>query len=105
MATYSTNFMGPISEKWYHDRGINSSKERWAGGRIDVYGLDEHEYYGGKYEYGLPIMDGESWELFSQWLEEYESVELKEYDQLLSEFEGDTGYKIRWADEEFVEVK
>lgn len=105
MVRYSTNFTRPISEKWYYDRGIDSSKETWAGGRIDIYGLDEHEYYGGKHEYALPIMDGESWKLFTQWLGEYQSIELKEYGQLLCGFEADTDHKIRWAHEEFLEVE
>lgn len=126
--SYSTNFMGPISMDWFRDRGLTKEvdtevtheylaiqlgvnvgdiapmedvTEYWCGGRIDIYGLDEVEYYGGRHEYGLPIMDGVSWNLFSDWLENYETVELETFEQLLSAFEADTDHKIRWAHEEF----
>ena len=131
MISYSTNWMGPISLDWFRERGLTEitevtvdSKilakahgvelgdtvtqevvtEYWCGGRIDIYGLDETEYYGGRSEYGLPVMDGESWNLFSDWLDEYETIELKTYEQLLSAFEADTDHKIRWAHEEFADI-
>lgn len=130
MISYSTNFMGPIALWWYRERGLTEMAEvaveskilaevygvepgdtvtqevvteYWCGGRIDIYGLDETEYYGGRSEYSLPIMDGESWNRFSDWLDEYETVELKTYEQLLSAFEADTDHQIRWAHEEFGE--
>ena len=131
MISYSTNFMGPISLDWFRERGLTEiadvtvdSKilaevygvelggtvtrevvtEYWCGGRIDIYGLDETEYYGGMSEYSLPVMDGESWNLFSDWLENYETIELKTYEQLLSAFEADTDHKIRWAHKEFGDI-
>lgn len=130
MISYSTNWMGPISLDWFRDRGLTQMvdvevtdehmanrlnvnmgdtvpmedvTEYWSGGRIDIYGLDETEYYGGRSEYGLPIMDGESWNVFSDWLENYETIELKTYEQLLSAFEADTDHQIRWAHKEFGE--
>ena len=130
MISYSTNFMGPISLDWFRERGLTEmadvtvdSKilaevygvkpgdtvpqetvtEYWCGGRIDIYGLDETEYYGGRSEYGLPIMDGVSWNVFSDWLENYETVELETFEQLLSAFEADTNHTIRWAHEVFAE--
>lgn len=128
MISYSTNMMGPISLDWFRDRNLiedvdvvvkndfqariyrasigdtvtrQRNTENWCGGRIDIYGLDETEYYGGMSEYGLPIMDGESWNRFSDWLDEYKTIELKTYEQLLSAFEADTGHQIRWAHEVF----
>lgn len=120
--------MGPISMDWFRDRGLTKEvdtevtheylarqlgvnvgdvvpmedvTEYWSGGRVDIYGLDEVEYYGGMSEYSLPIMDGVSWNLFSDWLDNYETIELKTYEQLLSAFEADTDHKIRWAHKEF----
>lgn len=128
MISYSTNWMGPISMDWFRDRGLTREvdtevtheylaiqlgvnvgdvvpmedvTEYWSGGRVDIYGLDEVEYYGGMSEYSLPIMDGVSWNLFSDWLDNYETIELKTYEQLLSAFEADTDHKIRWAHKEF----
>lgn len=128
MISYSTNWMGPISMDWFRDRGLTKEvdtevtheylaiqlgvnvgdvvpmedvTEYWSGGRVDIYGLDEVEYYGGMSEYSLPIMDGVSWNLFSDWLDNYETIELKTYEQLLSAFEADTDHKIRWAHKEF----
>ena len=130
MISYSVNFMGPISLDWYRERGLTKMEsvpleleeiadmlgkqigdehefervtEHWAGGRIDIYGLDENEYYCGRSEYALPIMDGTSWNLFSDWLDEYETIELKTFDQLMSAFEADTDHVIRWAHEEFID--
>lgn len=100
MIRYYANFMGPVSLDWYQKRGL-SQDEYWAGGRIDIYGLDENEYFSGQTEYSLPVMDGESWNKFSEWLKNYKTEELKPYKQLLSAFEAATEHKIRWAHEEF----
>ena len=103
MITYSTNFMGPIHRSWFDERGLDYMKDCWSGGRIDIYGLDEREYFEGRHEYGLPIMDCESWNKFSDWLMHYKTVELKTYDQLLCAFEADTEHNIIWAHEAFYE--
>lgn len=102
--TYLTNWMGPVSRGWYDERGLDPDKELWYGGRIDIYGLDESQYYGGMSEYALPVMDGQSWELFSQWLENYETDDLRTYDQLIFGFESSTQHKIRWAPDVTIEV-
>jgi hypothetical protein len=129
---YSTNLCGPISMDWFRDRGltrmvdikittpmeariykanigdtvrVEDVTEYWCGGRIDIYGLDETEHYGGMSEYGLPIMDGESWNKLSEWLDEYTSEELTSFEDLIIIFERETNHKIRWADDEFGEVK
>ena len=132
MISYSTNFMGPISMDWFCDRGLtqmvdmeittemdarryNTSigdtvqvediTEYWCGGRIDIYGLDPRKHYGGMCEYDLPIMDGESWNKLTDWLDDYESKELTSYEDLIIIFERETKHKIRWADEVFGDVE
>jgi len=103
MIQYSTNMMGPVSLDWYRERGLldesGQPKEYWAGGRIDIYGVPGEHY---PIEYALPIMNGESWNIFSDWLDEYETKELVSFEQIINMFETKTGHKIRWADEEFV---
>jgi len=129
---YSTNMMGPISIDWYRKRDlthmvdkeivtpmeaqiykanigdtvrVEDVTEYWCGGRIDIYGLDETEHYGGMSEYSLPIMDGQSWEKLSEWLDEYTSEELTSFEDLVIIFKKETNHKIRWADDEFGETK
>jgi hypothetical protein len=124
--------MGPISLDWFRDRGLTQMvdmeitteidarrynvniddtvqveeiTEYWCGGRIDIYGLDSDEYYCGTSEYGLPIMDGESWNKLTDWLDEYTSEELTSFEDLIIIFERETNHKIRWADNEFGDVK
>jgi hypothetical protein len=128
MITYSTNFMGPISIDWFRNRGLTHfitetvksdviSKMKdlpigatyeietvhtyYAGGRIDIRGLDEEESYNGWGEYALPIMHGEDWNALSDWLWDLETTEVWDYDMLISIFEGEVlnGRKIRWADD------
>ena len=87
MIHYSTNMMGPIATRWYEERNIpfveesfvsiqtgntitNRKYTQYAGGRIDIYGLPDDEYYAGKSEYGIPVMLGTDWEAFSCWLEQ-----------------------------------
>lgn len=114
MITYSTNWMGPVSNGWYDARQIPFvlKKAVWKGnnyeykeyleeyscGRIDIYGLDPEEYWGGKHEYGLAPMRTEDWEELSEWLYDLESEELLSYEELISNFEKKNG-KIRWAPE------
>jgi len=132
MIHYSTNYMGPISLDWFRDRGLTQMVDMeittemdarrynvnigdtvqveditkyWCGGRIDIYGLDEREHYAGMSEYGLPIMDGESWNKLTDWLDEYESKELTSYEDLIIIFERETNHKIRWADDVFGDIK
>ena len=112
--------MGPISTSWYKERNLTRSKvmyvdsdrrsqtlnlplgtryeidevtEQWCGGRIDIYGVPDEHY---PIEYGLPIMHSDSWNILTEWLENFESDELLEFDELINTFETDTGHKIRW---------
>lgn len=72
----------------------------YAGGRIDIFGLDPEEYYGGKDEYGLDVMHGEDWAALSDWLDEFESEEQVPYEELIEQFEEYYGQKIRWWKDE-----
>jgi len=88
--------MGPICTSWHDAR---NTTEQWCGGRIDIYGLDSEQYWGGCFEYSLPIMDERSWVLLSDWLDSYVTRELVSLDQLLDDFTRETRHKITWADE------
>ena len=104
MITYSTNWMGPINLHWYKERGLLEADSvtptiQYSAGRIDIRGLDEEEYWCGQDEYSLPVMHGEDWNAFSDWLDEFESEEQVPYDELIALFEKHYGKKIRWADD------
>ena len=113
MISYSTNWMGPVSTKWYEDRQIPFSiaftsgiifnvteykeyTESYSCGRIDIYGLDSEEYWGGKHEYSLSVMRTEDWNALGDWLDKLETDELMPYDLLIERFEEHYG-KIRWS--------
>lgn len=113
MITYSTNWMGPISTRWYEDNNIpyvlkmssgrlgpikeyKSYTESYSGGRIDIYGLDEEEYWGGKHEYGIGVMRTEDWNALSKWLNNLRTPKLHTYNELICNFEKDYGQLIRW---------
>ena len=120
---YSTNWMGPVSTEWYKKRGLTKPVEhvltehsirvklglgevgdvvvsdeiieRWAGGRIDIYGTGRH--YGD--EMGLPIMHAEDYNRFSEWLHTFETDDVWSLNQIVEVYERDNP-KIRW-DKEF----
>ena len=114
MITYSTNMMGPYHTSWYEDNNIPyvegktfvskytgksitpKDYEQYAGGRIDIYGLDESEHWGGKSEYSVGVMKTESWNLLSDYLDDYESSELVSYEDLIEDFETRSKHKIEW---------
>jgi hypothetical protein len=125
MITYSTNMMGPWSMDWYRERGLTHKETRvvqensvlaknghkvgdvleydeitthYGGGRIDIRGLDDSEFYNGWGEYSLPIMHGEDFNALSDWLDEQEDENVRNYDELIGDFEREYGKKIRWAD-------
>jgi len=117
--SYSTNWMGPISTRWYEERDIPFEMKKTAGnilpvveykeylesyscGRIDIRGLDEEENYNGWSEYGVAPMLTEDWILLSDWLDDLTTVGLWEYDILISIFESEVlnGRKIRWFNKE-----
>jgi hypothetical protein len=126
MIRYSTNWMGPVSIAWYQERGLTKMAvhsvdnkftaelrqlnigdtflreeilEQYSGGRIDIRGLDHDDYYAGQSEYSLPTMHGLSWNLFSEWLDDFTSEELVPYEELIDRFETETGHTIKWAPE------
>jgi len=119
MISYSTNWMGPISTRWYDERNIPFEMKKTSGnillpvveykdylesyscGRIDIRGLDEEEYYSGWGEYSVAPMRTEDWNALSDWLDDLTTTELWDYDMLISIFEGEVlnGRKIRWANE------
>jgi len=98
--SYSTNFMGPLDDKWFAERNTD---EPWYSGRIDIEGLDEEEYYSGMSEYPLPPMDEDSWSRFTDWLNDYVTPTLVSYETIIEDFEEDTGFEIRWASDTFGE--
>jgi len=119
MITYSTNWMGPVSMHWYEKNVPMVETERtytkflypekegqtyiasepsvnYATGRIDIRGLDEEEYWSGWHEYGVGVMTQKSWNILSDYLDDFATEELITYDQLLEGFEKDTNHKIEW---------
>jgi hypothetical protein len=80
--------MGPVSLQWYRDRGIpfvskGTPEVMYAGGRIDVYGLPEDEFYDGKTAIMLPIMTASSFNAFSAFLKDLKTHKLLKYNQLV----------------------
>ena len=115
LINYSTNWMGPIATRWYEDRNIpfeireTSGKilpkteykhflESYSCGRIDIYGLDESEHWGGKSEYSVSPMRTEDWNAFSDWLYNMQTEELWSYEKLIEHFQYYNKADIRWAD-------
>ena len=68
----------------------------YSGGRIDIRGVPDEPW---GLEYSLPIMHGEDWNDFGDWLESFQTHELWEFDDIIKLYEDATGRKIRWADE------
>ena len=122
--TYSTNFMGPVSTKWYSDRGLTRKVSKlleedqrfgdlkagdtwtydeitteYACGRIDIRGLDPEKYWNGWDEYSLSPMHGEDWNALSDFLDRLSGEKVVPYKSLIMLFEAQYGRKIRWADE------
>jgi hypothetical protein len=71
--------------------------EKYSCGRIDIYGLDEQEYWGGKSEYSVAPMRAEDWNKLQDWLDELQTETLLTYKELISRFEKDYRKHIRWA--------
>jgi len=117
MITYSTNWMGPVSTRWYEENNIpyvlkmTSGKfgpakeykdftESYSCGRIDIRGLDNEEYWDGQHEYGVAPMRTEDWNALGDWLDELETPSLCTYEELISNFEKDYNQLIRWQQDE-----
>jgi hypothetical protein len=114
---YSTNWMGPITIKWYKDRGLTMREtrtltedseltgrkagdsfkfdritEEYSAGRIDVRGTGDP--YG--QEIGLDPMRTEDWNTFSKWLHTFETDDVWNLKDLIELYERNNP-KIRWA--------
>jgi len=87
--------MGPINEDWIAKHGTG-----WSAGRMDIYGLDPEEYWGGRSEYALAPMRTEDWNDFGDWLQNFETEELLELEDIIARYEQDTGRVIRWWKED-----
>lgn len=85
---YSTNWMGPIRQSWLEEHGSD-----WSGGRIDAYGGDLGPYGD---EVGLPIMKTEDWNRFSEWLDDFWSIELYTLEEILNEYYSEDNPEIIW---------
>lgn len=119
---YSTNWMGPVNMDWYRQRNLTVTKtvvlkedskftsrkkgdiyeleevtQQWAGGRIDIRG-EGLGIYGE--EMGLPIMRGDSYNQFSNWLDTFKTDDVWTLDQLVELYER-ANPKIIWADDVF----
>ena len=113
MITYSTNFMGPISVKWYEDNKIpyqsitrinpntgnkttiKKFMKQYAGGRLDDNGTGEP--FG--VELGVPIMESESWNILQEFLWTFTSEEVLTLQQIVQALEDETGFSIVWFKE------
>ena len=113
MITYSTNFMGPISVKWYEDNKIpyqsitrinpytgnkttiKKFMKQYAGGRLDVNGTGEP--FG--QEIGVPIMEAESWNELQEFLWTFSSDKVLTLEQIVQALEDETGFRIVWFKE------
>jgi hypothetical protein len=87
MWTYRTNWMGPVNLDFIKKNGGG-----WAGGRIDVYCDDDtdplyEDTYRGRDEIGLPIMSGESWRDFTNFLEGFNSLRFMNLEAIIYEYE------------------
>ena len=99
--------MGPINLYWYEERGLLepdgvTPKIRYSAGRIDIRD-DTKPGYDGWHEYSLPPMHGEDWNHFSDWLWDFETEELWEFDEIIAQYEMESNRKIRWDNDSEVE--
>jgi len=97
MISYSTNFMGPISLQWYRDRGIDPKLQQYAGGRIDVYGVNEDDHYAGTTAIGLPVMKAQCFNNLSAFLRDFTSSSLLSYNELLTLYYAAGNPEIEYA--------
>jgi len=110
---YATNFMGPVSLRWYEENNIPFTSEKkyseflnqeielknyeqYAGGRIDCYcnNPEDPDYDPYNYELGLPIMKSSSYGKLSKWLDTYKTKRLDK--NVLKTFEKETGHKLEF---------
>jgi hypothetical protein len=125
--SYSTNWMGVANMQWYEERGLTKTVthdvqegsvlvdkgrykvgdtferqeviEDYSTGRIDIRNVPGDDYWNGWHEYSLAPMRTEDWNHFGDWLDDFETEELWEFDDIIAKYEQDSGRKIRWADD------
>lgn len=107
MWAYRTNFMGPTGLWWYEENNIpfeilvinnqftdyrdkeyKHYLEQYYGGRIDCYCSNPHDpdYDHYNRELSLPIMNGENYRQFSDWLDTFKSVSFVDSFEKLKEY-------------------
>lgn len=86
---YFLNRMGPMNPQY----------KGFAGGRIDVDCDDENDPDYDKYgnEIPVPLMDEESWDHLSEWVDKLVTDSLLDK-EVFEMFEEDTGLNIGWYD-------
>lgn len=110
--SFFLNWMGPVALSWYEDNNIPYTEEtRWSdllgehitiktynpqycSGRIDIGPKTEENPWG--LEYGVGIMEQESWYKLSKGLNEVELYKLPSRGELFRMFEEEAGHKIKW---------
>ena len=95
MITYSTNWMGPVSIRWYEERGLDHKRIQYCCGRIDIRD-DSEQGYAGWDEYGLSPMPAEDWNALSDFLWDLTTEYKLGYNELIEMFEQHYGKSIRW---------
>ena len=93
MITYTTNWMGPINERWIAKHGTG-----WSAGRIDIRD-DTKPGYAGWDEYSVAPMHTEDWNALGDYLWDLTTPEQLSYNALIEQFETHYGKRIRWADD------
>lgn len=89
---YSTNWMGPVNRKWYHDKGL--APWSYAAGRIDCRGEGLGPY--GEELYLAPML-AEDWGRFSKWLNTFETDAMWYIKDIIELYEKENP-KITWAE-------
>jgi len=117
--TYSTNWMGVASTRWYIERGLTRKKlvtftenslsvkcgdnkpgdtfevdepiQRYSCGRLDVRGTGDP--YGD--EIGVPPMKEEDWYRFGDWLDNFSTHKMWNLEEIVKAYE-QTNPPIQW---------
>lgn len=109
--TYSTNMMGPVSNRWYEDNGIPFTEvteqsvlkpgttytrkvfeKQYCGGRIDIYGTGDP--YGAAV--GAPIMEAESWYALQKFCSTLTTDRILSMKEIEAKLLKDTGFQIKY---------